>query len=136
MEEVQIPKGPWVHDQYRAYLKNFCLNCKIHTSMKLYAQNGKIYIYIYGRSLNDRHAGIYLLTGPYSSPEWKQVLTGRPESTPILSPDGCRFSFLLNGKLIVYDACAEDSNLMLSHSVTLDWRTVKMTIQILLGMLD
>jgi hypothetical protein len=81
----------------------------VRTNMRMFAQNEKIYIYIFGASVEDSHAGIYRLEKNTPKSSWTKVLSGRPASYPILSPDGCRFSFQFNGKLIVSNACAADS---------------------------
>jgi len=89
VSDLFIPQGPWVGEQ-----KTNCSDCK--AEMKIYSNDGKIFIKIWGDAINLENRGIYQLMNHADSEKahWKKIIFEEVSSEILFSPDSCRIAYL------------------------------------------
>ncbi len=89
LNEVVIPKGPWVTDP--SFLKRLAYfsgaGLSTYSRMKMYASAGNIYIRIWGKAVDDSARGIYKLDT--QKQQWEKLVAGALDmnSDLALSPE-------------------------------------------------
>ena len=105
LHEITIPKGPWVKHFSTLYqFKYFSCGPSCYSNMKMYAENGRIYIYIWGEAIDDSVSGIYRLD--VQEQKWDKLIAGVVDSHHLtISPNGCQISYAIDSEMQIMNVC-------------------------------
>lgn len=93
--DLIIPAGPWVIEKYDCTKCPEC-GCECGSQMRLYVNDGRIFIKIWGESVDKENRGFYELIHATDLEKsfWKKLILEDVKSEILFSPDNCRIAYV------------------------------------------
>ena len=87
----EIPEEPLI--EIKSGYSCFSCGCGCYAYESLYAENGKIYLHVWGYPVVDSLRGVYRLKETKAGPTWEKIVSGQVQSPIAVSADGKKIAY-------------------------------------------
>lgn len=108
-----LPAGPWVYPHsFLKQLSCFACGCGCYEHLSIQMANGKIFLMVWGKAVDDSDMGLYQLEmkGTDEKLSWQPIVTGSVGKDFAVAPNGCSIAYTRDTKAFIANTCTPNKS--------------------------